>query len=86
MRKVRSEYNQENGILRQEILNLELRLSEKEYEIEEALKDKEDIERKLSEAAQSAQMGSVVQLQLDVIYRNFFIGILYAYIFTMSIV
>ncbi len=71
MRKVRAEYNQENGILRQEILNLELRMSEKENEIEEALKDKEDIERKLSDAAQSAQMGSVVQLQLDVIYRNF---------------
>lgn len=47
-----------------------MRLSEKENEIEEAQKDKEDIERKLSEAAQSAQMGSVVQLQLDVIYRN----------------
>ncbi len=71
MRKVRAEYNEENGILRQEILNLELRLSEKENEIEEALKDKDDIERKLSEAAQSAQMGSVVQLQLDVIYSNF---------------
>jgi hypothetical protein len=71
LRKVRAEYNQENGILRQEILNLELRMSEKENEIEEALKDKEDIERKLSDAAQSAQMGSVVQLQLDVIYRNF---------------
>jgi hypothetical protein len=70
LRKVRTEYNQENRILRQELLNLEMRLSEKENEIEEAQKDKEDIERKLSEAAQSAQMGSVVQLQLDVIYRN----------------
>nr|CAH0102529.1 unnamed protein product [Daphnia galeata] len=65
LRKVRTEYNQENRILRQELLNLEMRLSEKENEIEEAQKDKEDIERKLSEAAQSAQMGSVVQLQLD---------------------
>lgn len=66
LHKIRSEYNQATGELREEILNLELRLSEKESEIEEALKQKEDIERKLSEAAQSAQIGSVVQLQLDV--------------------
>lgn len=66
LKKVRDAYNQDTGDLRQEILTLEMRLSEKEIEIEEALKQKEDIERKLSEAAQSAQMGSVVQLQLDV--------------------
>lgn len=66
LHKIRVEYNQATGELREEILNLELRLSEKESEIEEALKQKEDIERKLSEAAQSAQIGSVVQLQLDV--------------------
>ncbi|XP_059350126.1 huntingtin-interacting protein 1-like isoform X2 [Daphnia carinata] len=65
LRKVRAEYNQETGILRQELLNMEIRLSEKENEIQEAMKDKETIERKLSEAAKSAQMGSVVQLQLD---------------------
>lgn len=66
LRKVRADYNQETGLLRQELLNLEIRLAEKENEIEEAMKDKKTIERKLSEAAKSAQMGSVVQLQLDV--------------------
>lgn len=66
LRKVRADYIQDTELLRQELLNLEIRLSEKENEIQEAMKDKENIERKLREAAQSAQMGSVVQLQLDV--------------------
>lgn len=68
LKKVRSDYYQDTTELRQEMLNLELRLSEKETEIQEALKQKEEIERKLSEAAQSAHIGSVVQLQLDVMY------------------
>ena len=71
LEKVRAIYNQETGDLRQELLNLEMRLSEKELEIEEALKQKEDIEAKLTKAAQSAQMGSVVQLQLDVTMKYF---------------
>ena len=67
LNKIRLEYSQEIGDLRQEILYLETRLSEKEIEVEEALRQKEDIERKLGEAAESAQTGEVVRLQLDVI-------------------
>ena len=52
--------------LQDKLNEFELKLSEKQLEIDEALKGKEDIERKLSEAAQSAQQGSVVQLQLQV--------------------
>lgn len=43
-----------------------MRLAEKDTDIEDALRGKEEIERKLAEAAQSAQLGSVVQLQLQV--------------------
>lgn len=43
-----------------------MRLSEKETEVEEALREKGEIERKLGEAAESAQTSEVVQLQLDV--------------------
>merc|ERR1711911_299059 len=47
-------------------VNLRTRtLYAKEKEVEEALKAKQDIENKLSDAAQSAQLGSVVQLQLQ---------------------
>ena len=55
---------------RQKTQELEMRLSEKETEVEEALKGKHDIESKLSEAAQSAQLGTVVQLQLQVCYNQ----------------
>ena len=72
MRKIRSDCQRQIGDMQAAMQDLELRLVEKEAEFEEALKGKEDIERKLSEAAQSAQMGSIVQLQLQVKRRLFF--------------
>jgi len=64
--KIRHESQYQMGVMHQKILELENRMSEKEKEVEEALKAKQDIENKLSDAAQSAQLGSVVQLQLQV--------------------
>ena len=52
--------------LRQTVLDMELRLAEKDAEVDDAVQSKNEIERKLSEAAKSAQQGSVVQLQLQV--------------------
>jgi len=63
--KTRHESQHQMGAMHKKVVDLENRLSEKETEVEEALKGKQDIENKLSEAAQSAQLGSVVQLQLQ---------------------
>ena len=63
---IRMENLRQNENLRDKLEEFELKLSEKQLELDEALKGKEDIETKLSEAAQSAQQGSVVQLQLQV--------------------
>lgn len=63
---IRMENLRHSEDLQDKLNEFELKLSEKQLEIDEALKGKEDIERKLSEAAQSAQQGSVVQLQLQV--------------------
>ena len=64
--KIRHDSQQEITELKQKILDMELRLAEKEFEVDEALKARQDIEGKLSEAAKSAHLGSVVQLQLQV--------------------
>lgn len=66
VRKIRSESQRQIGEMQAALQELEVRLAERESELVDALKGKEDIERKLSEAAQSAQLGSVVQLQLQV--------------------
>ena len=66
---VRMESLRQHEALQNKVADLEMKLSEKQLEVDEALKGKEDIEKKLSEAAQSAQEGSVVQLQLQVV-RN----------------
>ena len=68
--KTRHESQHQMGAMHKKVVDLENRLSEKETEVEEALKGKQDIENKLSEAAQSAQLGSVVQLQLQVGYQS----------------
>ena len=65
MNRIRAESQRQVDSLRQNILDLELRLAEKDSELQEAIQGREDIERKLSEAAKSAQLGSVVQLQLQ---------------------
>lgn len=62
---VRMESLRQSEALQHKLVEFEMRLSEKQLEVDEALQGKEDIEKKLSEAAQSAQEGSVVQLQLQ---------------------
>lgn len=69
--KLRQESQYQIGAMNQKILDVENRLSEKESEVEEALKSKQEIESKLSEAAQSAQLESVVQLQLQVYHNSY---------------
>lgn len=64
----RAEYSLDTENLRREILSIELRLCERESEVEEAMQQKFDIEKKLRDAAQSVQVESLVQLQVDVIY------------------
>ena len=73
---VRMESLRQSEALQHKLVEFEMRLSEKQLEVDEALQGKEDIEKKLSEAAQSAQEGSVVQLQLQVKRSKmwFFIG------------
>ncbi len=64
--RIRAEFQRQNEGFQHSLKEFQLRISEKDGDIEDALRGKEEIERKLAEAAQSAQLGSVVQLQLQV--------------------
>lgn len=66
LHEARSECQRKIEDMKQSLEELAARLSEKEVEVELALQGKEDIERKLKEAASSAHHGSLVQLQLQV--------------------
>lgn len=64
--KLRHEKQTDASQFRQAISGLEAKLAEMQSQMQQAVQSKEEIERKLSEAAKSAQLGAVVQLQLAV--------------------